>query len=72
MWNKQDAMNLISETALIPIIRVDSIDVAFKVADAFLEGGVNIIEVTFSVPGATECVRQLSEKIGDEVLIGTG
>jgi len=72
MWNKQDAMNIISETALIPIIRVNSIDVAFKVADAFLEGGVNIIEVTFSVPGATECVRQLSEKIGDEVLIGTG
>lgn len=65
-------MKLIYDTALIPIIRVESADIAFKVADAFLEGGVNIIEVTMSVPGAIDVVRQLVEKIGDNVLIGTG
>jgi 2-dehydro-3-deoxyphosphogluconate aldolase / (4S)-4-hydroxy-2-oxoglutarate aldolase len=72
MWNKQDAMNLIHDTALIPIIRVESADTAFKVADAFLEGGVNIIEVTFSVPGAAEVVEELTAEIGDDVLVGTG
>jgi 2-dehydro-3-deoxyphosphogluconate aldolase/(4S)-4-hydroxy-2-oxoglutarate aldolase len=72
MWDKQRAMNLIYETGLIPIIRVESADLAFKVADAFLEGGVNIIEVTFSVPGATDVVKQLTESYGDKVLIGTG
>lgn len=65
-------MKLIYDTALIPIIRVESADIAFKVVDAFLEGGVNIIEVTMSVPGAVDVVRQLVEKIGDNVLIGTG
>lgn len=72
MWNKQEAMNLIEETALIPIIRVDSSETALQVADAFLEGGVSIIEVTFSVPGAVDVVSELSEKLGDKVLIGTG
>ncbi|MFW9786344.1 MAG: bifunctional 4-hydroxy-2-oxoglutarate aldolase/2-dehydro-3-deoxy-phosphogluconate aldolase [Candidatus Thorarchaeota archaeon] len=65
-------MKLIYETGLIPIIRVESAEIAFKVADAFLDGGVGIIEVTMSVPGAVEVVKQLVDKIGDKVLIGTG
>jgi 2-dehydro-3-deoxyphosphogluconate aldolase/(4S)-4-hydroxy-2-oxoglutarate aldolase len=72
MWDKQKALDLIYKTGLIPIIRVDSADTAMKVADAFIDGGVKIIEVTFSVPGATEVVRKLSEQLGDKVLIGTG
>ena len=65
-------MKLIYDTALIPIIRVESADIAFKVADAFLEGGVAIIEVTMSVPGAIEVVKRLVEKFGNKVLIGSG
>ncbi len=72
MWNKKKVLDLIYETGLIPIIRVDSADTAFNVADAFIEGGVSIIEITFSVPGATEVVRRLSQELGDRVLIGTG
>ena len=72
MWTKEKAMKLIYDTGLIPIIRVESTDIAFKVADAFLDGGVNIIEVTMSVPGAIDVVKQLVDKIGDKVLIGTG
>ena len=65
-------MKLIYDTGLIPIIRVKSAETAFKVADAFLEGNINIIEVTMSVPGAIDVVRQLIEQFGDKVLIGTG
>lgn len=72
MWDKQDAFNLIRETALIPIIRVESSKTALRVADAFLEGGVKIIEVTFSVPNAIDLVKELTQKVGDKVLIGTG
>ncbi|MFW9800801.1 MAG: bifunctional 4-hydroxy-2-oxoglutarate aldolase/2-dehydro-3-deoxy-phosphogluconate aldolase [Candidatus Thorarchaeota archaeon] len=72
MWNKKKVMDLVYETGLIPIIRVDSTEKAFNVAEAFLEGGVNIIEVTFSVPGATEVVSKLTQKLGEKVLVGTG
>ncbi|UCH04054.1 MAG: bifunctional 4-hydroxy-2-oxoglutarate aldolase/2-dehydro-3-deoxy-phosphogluconate aldolase [Candidatus Thorarchaeota archaeon] len=72
MWNKKKAMDLIYQTGLIPIIRVDSTETAFRVAEAFITGGVSIIEVTFSVPGATDVVRKLSQELGDKVLVGTG
>ncbi len=72
MWTKEKAMKLIHDTALIPIIRVESADVAMKVAQAFLDANVNIIEVTMSVPGAVSLVRQLVDAYGDKVLIGTG
>jgi 2-dehydro-3-deoxyphosphogluconate aldolase/(4S)-4-hydroxy-2-oxoglutarate aldolase len=72
MWGKEKAMKLIHDTGLIPIIRVESAEIAFKVADAFLAGNVNIIEVTMSVPGAVEVVKKLVEQFGDKVLIGTG
>ncbi|MHA1908534.1 MAG: bifunctional 4-hydroxy-2-oxoglutarate aldolase/2-dehydro-3-deoxy-phosphogluconate aldolase [Candidatus Thorarchaeota archaeon] len=72
MWKKQEAIDLIHETGLIPIIRVESSDIALKVADAFLDGGISIIEVTFSVPDAIKVVKELSEKLGDKVLLGTG
>ncbi len=72
MWGKEKAMKLIHDTGLIPIIRVESAEIAFKVADAFLAGNVNIIEVTMSVPGAVAVVKKLVEQFGDKVLIGTG
>jgi 2-dehydro-3-deoxyphosphogluconate aldolase/(4S)-4-hydroxy-2-oxoglutarate aldolase len=72
MWDKEKALELIQKTGLIPIIRVDSSETAMKVADAFLKGGVRIIEVTFSVPGAIDVVRQLTDELGDKALIGTG
>jgi len=72
MWDKEKAMKLIYDTGLVPIIRVESDDIAFKVADAFLEAGVNIIEVTMSVPGAVDVVKKLVEQFGNKVLIGTG
>ncbi|MFW9769031.1 MAG: bifunctional 4-hydroxy-2-oxoglutarate aldolase/2-dehydro-3-deoxy-phosphogluconate aldolase [Candidatus Thorarchaeota archaeon] len=72
MWTKDRAMKLIHDTGLIPIIRVESAEIAFKVAEAFLDGGINIIEVTMSVPGAVDVVKKLVEQFGDKVLIGTG
>ena len=70
--SKEEIISTIHKTGLIPIIRVASKDTALKVADAFLAGGVNIIEVTFSVQGAVEVVESLSERYGKDVIIGTG
>ncbi|MHA1136448.1 MAG: bifunctional 4-hydroxy-2-oxoglutarate aldolase/2-dehydro-3-deoxy-phosphogluconate aldolase [Candidatus Thorarchaeota archaeon] len=72
MWDKEKSMKLIYDTGFIPIIRVETDEIAFKVAEAFLEAGVNIIEVTMSVPGAIDVVKKLVEQFGNKVLIGTG
>lgn len=72
MWTKEKAMKHIHDTALIPIIRVDSGDLAIKVADALRDGEVSIIEVTMSVPGALAIVSRLIDAFGEEILVGTG
>ena len=68
MWSKEKAMKLIYDTALIPIIRVESADIAFKVADAFLSADVFIIEVTMSVPGSIDVVKKLIDQFCEKVL----
>jgi 2-dehydro-3-deoxyphosphogluconate aldolase/(4S)-4-hydroxy-2-oxoglutarate aldolase len=49
---KREVFGRMLSEALIPIIRVASASEAIDVANAIKEGGVSLIEVTMSVPGA--------------------
>jgi len=57
---------------LIPVIRVSSAQEAIDVADAVKEGGVGFIEITMTVPGALEVVKELAQKYKDEIILGAG
>lgn len=65
-------LDAISERRLIAVIRCDSPDKLSPIAHALLEGGVDIIEVTMTVPGAIEGLRRLVAEIGDRALVGAG
>jgi 2-dehydro-3-deoxyphosphogluconate aldolase / (4S)-4-hydroxy-2-oxoglutarate aldolase len=57
---------------IVAIIRgADPSDV-LKIAKALLEGGVKVVEITFNSPNALSVVRELSDKMGNELLIGMG
>jgi 2-dehydro-3-deoxyphosphogluconate aldolase/(4S)-4-hydroxy-2-oxoglutarate aldolase len=62
---------MISE-GLIPVIRVASAREAMGVADAVKEGGVSCIEITMSVQGAIEVIKELTQKYKDEIIMGAG
>jgi 2-dehydro-3-deoxyphosphogluconate aldolase/(4S)-4-hydroxy-2-oxoglutarate aldolase len=62
---------MISE-GLIPVIRVTSAQEAIDVADAIKEGGVSFIEITMSVQGAIDVIKELTEKYKDEIIMGAG
>lgn len=62
----------IIESGVVAVIRVDSPSKAIEVCRACREGGIVAIEVTFSVPRATEVINQLSKELGDEILLGAG
>jgi 2-dehydro-3-deoxyphosphogluconate aldolase/(4S)-4-hydroxy-2-oxoglutarate aldolase len=57
---------------LIPVIRVSSAAEAIDVADAIKEGGVSLIEITMSVQGALDAIRELTKKYKDEIIMGAG
>jgi 2-dehydro-3-deoxyphosphogluconate aldolase/(4S)-4-hydroxy-2-oxoglutarate aldolase len=57
---------------VVPVIRVESAAEAFEVAKAIHDGGITVIEVTFSVPGALDVMKEVTQKFGKEVLLGAG
>jgi 2-dehydro-3-deoxyphosphogluconate aldolase/(4S)-4-hydroxy-2-oxoglutarate aldolase len=61
----------IVEIGIIPAIRVSSADDALFAAEAVSESAIPIVEVTMTVPGAVEVIRQLTSHHPD-VLVGAG
>jgi len=70
--NKQHIVDGILECGVVAVVRAESADLALKAIEAALEGGVNVIEVTFTVPGALELIKTLAQKIGKDALLGAG
>ncbi len=62
----------IVDCGVIPIIRTSSAEDALSVADAILAGGIQILEVTMTVPKATTVLEKLREVLGDQVVLGAG
>jgi 2-dehydro-3-deoxyphosphogluconate aldolase / (4S)-4-hydroxy-2-oxoglutarate aldolase len=69
---KQEAATRITEIGIVPVIRAASAKQALQAAEAVCAGGIPIVEVTMTVPGAIEVIAQLSKSMGSEVLIGAG
>jgi 2-dehydro-3-deoxyphosphogluconate aldolase/(4S)-4-hydroxy-2-oxoglutarate aldolase len=69
---KGEVFNRMISEGLIPLIRVASSAEAIDVADAIKEGGVSLIEITMSVRGAIDVIKELTQKYGDEITMGAG
>ncbi|HEX8411801.1 MAG TPA: bifunctional 4-hydroxy-2-oxoglutarate aldolase/2-dehydro-3-deoxy-phosphogluconate aldolase [Thermoanaerobaculia bacterium] len=67
-----DVMQRIREVGLVPVVRAGSADEAFAAVEAIRAGGIPILEITLTVPGAIGIIRELVKRIGDEVLVGAG
>jgi 2-dehydro-3-deoxyphosphogluconate aldolase / (4S)-4-hydroxy-2-oxoglutarate aldolase len=70
--NKQKVRDRISEIGVVPVVRASSPREALIAAEAVCQGGIPIVEITMTVPGAVEVIRELSKSSGSEVLIGAG
>jgi 2-dehydro-3-deoxyphosphogluconate aldolase/(4S)-4-hydroxy-2-oxoglutarate aldolase len=70
--NKTDVLKRIRDTGLIPVVRAESADQAMRAVEAIKAGGVDVLEVTMTVPGAIRLIEQLAKAYGGEALIGAG
>src|SRR3990172_4645235 len=57
---------------LVAIIRAPSCEQLAAVARALYEGGIDVIEVTFTVPRALEILAEVRRDLGDKILLGAG
>jgi 2-dehydro-3-deoxyphosphogluconate aldolase/(4S)-4-hydroxy-2-oxoglutarate aldolase len=69
---KREVLNRMINEGLIPVIRVSAAKEAIDVADAIKEGGVSLIEITMSVQGAIDVIKELTQKYKDDIIMGAG
>ena len=70
--DKTKILQHMHELGLVPVLRASSAQEAITIADAIMAGGVNILEVTMTVPGAIRVIEQLANHHGGKLLIGAG
>ena len=71
--NKEEILYRIKECGLVAVVRAETKEEAFKIVDACIEGGECAIEITYTVPGATEILKELSSEYTDEeIILGAG
>jgi 2-dehydro-3-deoxyphosphogluconate aldolase / (4S)-4-hydroxy-2-oxoglutarate aldolase len=69
---KEAVRQRILDIGIVPVVRASSAREAHLAAEAVCKGGIPIVEITMTVPGAIEVIRELTKSVGQEVLIGAG
>lgn len=70
--DKQKVRDRIVEIGVVPVVRASSAGEARMAADAVCKGGIPIAEITMTVPGAVELIRELTRSGPGDVLVGAG
>ena len=70
--DKREVLERIESGRVIPVIRTDSKEKAAEIAEAILEGGINCLEITMTVPNAIQLLGELSRKYQESVIVGAG
>jgi 2-dehydro-3-deoxyphosphogluconate aldolase/(4S)-4-hydroxy-2-oxoglutarate aldolase len=72
MPSRHEQLHQVLNSGIVAIIRASSGEQLVQVARALYEGGVNVIEVTFTVPNAVEVLAAVKRDLGKQILLGAG
>lgn len=70
--NKTEVIERIKEIGLVPVVRAASADEALRAVEAIKEGGISVLEITMTVPGAVGAIEEVAKRFDDEVVVGAG
>jgi 2-dehydro-3-deoxyphosphogluconate aldolase/(4S)-4-hydroxy-2-oxoglutarate aldolase len=59
-------------TGVIPVVRAPSPAEALRAVEALRAGGIDIVELTMTVPGAIELIAQVTRHYGEALVVGAG
>ena len=62
----------IERIGLIPVLRAKNIAQGRAAVEAMVAGGVTVVEVTMTVPGAVDLLKELKKEYGAKLLLGSG
>lgn len=70
--NKADVIQWIKAAGVIPVVRAASADEAMRAIEAIKAGGLSVLEITMTVPGAVRVIEEIAARYGADVLVGAG
>jgi len=70
--NKAEVIQTIRDIGIIPVVRARSAEEAMQAIDAIRAGGISVLEITMTVPGAVGVIEEVSKRYGAEALVGAG
>jgi len=70
--SKSEKLDLVRQAKIIAIMRAQQSTQMLTAAEAIHAGGVCVIEVTMTTPGALELIIEATQRFGDRVLFGAG
>src|SRR5256885_7007845 len=70
--DKQEVRDRVLEIGIVPVVRAPSPGEARIAAAAVCQGGIPIVEITMTVPGALDVIRELAKNNASDVLVGAG
>lgn len=69
---KEKIITTIKETGVMAVVRVETIERGMEIAQGCLDGGVNVLEISYTNSNAGEVIQALKKAFGSQLLIGAG
>ena len=70
--SRENVVTEIERAGVVAVIRTKNKAEVRAIVDAIIAGGVRILEITMTVPGAADLIRELSDDLGNTCIIGAG
>jgi 2-dehydro-3-deoxyphosphogluconate aldolase/(4S)-4-hydroxy-2-oxoglutarate aldolase len=72
MRAKQKVISDINFLGVIGIIRTDKPEQVMPVCEALIAGGINILELTMTIPDAVNTLKEVSQRFSQQAIVGMG
>ena len=69
---KERVIERIKDKGIVAVVRAKNSDEANRIINDCIEGGIDAIELTFSVPFAHRVIEDLAVRYGDDIVLGAG
>lgn len=70
--SKESHLRQILDGGIVAVVRSPDSQQLVEVVRALADGGVTVAEITMTVPGALDVLRQVRQSLGERVLLGAG
>jgi len=69
--SQETILNRVAQLGVIPVIAIEKADAAIQLADALLQGGLPVVEITFRTAAAAEVIRKIAQE-RPQLVVGAG